>query len=112
MSPPTVVIGEQLSHAPAEQRVIVHSVSWTTYEHLLADLANQSSTRLTYDRGILEIMCPLPEHEEYNRTITLLVEVLAEEIRIEEISPAAHSISSPSTRRLGCQRSGAMMDID
>ena len=83
MSPPTLAIGEPVSHAQIEQRVIVHFVSWTTYEHLLADLSNQSSTRLTYDRGMLEIMCPLPEHEEGNRTIALLVEVLAEEMRID-----------------------------
>src|SRR5712691_10796692 len=83
MSPPILAIGRQVSHAPTEQRVIVHSVSWGTYERLLTDLANQSSTRLTYDRGILEIMCPLPEHEECNRTLALLVEVLAEEMHID-----------------------------
>ena len=83
MSPPTLAIGRQVSHAPTEQRVIVHSVSWGTYERLLTDLANQSSTRLTYDRGILEIMFPLPEHEECNRTLALLVEVLAEEMHID-----------------------------
>jgi Uma2 family endonuclease len=32
---------------------------------------------------MLEIMCPLPEHEEWNRTIALLVEVLAEEMRLD-----------------------------
>jgi Uma2 family endonuclease len=83
VSPPTLAIGEHVSHAQTEQRVIVRFVSWTTYEHLLADLSNQSSTRLTYDRGMLEIMCPLPEREEWNRTIALLVEVLAEEMRID-----------------------------
>ena len=83
MSPPTLAIGEHVSHAQTEQRVIVRFVSWTTYEHLLADLSNQSSTRLTYDRGMLEIICPLPEHEEWNRTIALLVEVLAEEMHID-----------------------------
>jgi Uma2 family endonuclease len=83
MSPPTLAIGEHVSHAQTEQRVIIRFVSWTTYEHLLADLSNQSSTRLTYDRGMLEIMCPLPEHEEWNRTIALLVEVLTEEMRID-----------------------------
>jgi Uma2 family endonuclease len=83
MSPPTLAIGEHVSHAQTEQRVIIRFVSWTTYEHLLADLANQSSARLTYDRGLLEIMCPLPEHGEWNRTIALLVEVLAEERRVD-----------------------------
>src|SRR4030095_5257548 len=83
MSPPTLTVEEQVSHGPAEQRVIVRFVSWTSYEHLLADLSNQSSTRLTYNRGTLEIMCPLPEHEEWNRTLALLVEVLAEGMHVD-----------------------------
>lgn len=83
MNPPPTAIAERVSHPPMEQRVIVRPVSWATYERLLADLANQSSTRLTYDRGTLEIMSPLPEHEEYNRTLALLVEVLAEELGID-----------------------------
>jgi Uma2 family endonuclease len=83
VSPPTLAIGEHVSYVQTEQRVIVRFVSGTTYEHLFADLSNQSSTRLTYDRGMLEIMYPLPEHEEWNRTIALLVEVLAEAVRID-----------------------------
>ena len=32
----------------AEQRVILHDVSWATYEELLVDLANHSAVRLAY----------------------------------------------------------------
>jgi Uma2 family endonuclease len=46
---------------------------------LLADHQDRSAPRFTYDRGTLEIMSPLPEHEECNRAIALLVEVIAEE---------------------------------
>jgi Uma2 family endonuclease len=74
---------EHMRRAPAEQRVIVRNVSWATYEKLLADLANQSSTRLTYDRGMLEIMSPLPEHERYNRILALLITVLTDEMGID-----------------------------
>jgi hypothetical protein len=45
MSLPLPPVAEHTSHTPAEQRVIVRNVSWTTYENLLADLANQSSLR-------------------------------------------------------------------
>jgi Uma2 family endonuclease len=38
---------------------------------------------MTFDRGILEIMSPTTEHEEYNRTIASLVEVVAEEMDVE-----------------------------
>ncbi len=69
--------------APPEQRVVLRDVSWETYERLLADLENSSAPRLTFDRGVLEIMSPLSEHEKANRTISLLVEVFAEEMGLE-----------------------------
>jgi Uma2 family endonuclease len=62
-----------------EQRVVMTGVSWATYERLLADLKDSSSPRVTFDRGVMEVMSPSAEHEESNRTIALLVEVLAEE---------------------------------
>src|SRR5437868_1631488 len=66
-----------------EQRIIVPNVSWATYESFLADLANQSSIRLTYDRGMLEIMSPLTEHERLKHIIELMIEILAEELDME-----------------------------
>jgi len=55
MSTQTDDVIEQLTPQPAEQKVILHNISWKTYESLLADYASQSSPRLTYDRGTLEI---------------------------------------------------------
>jgi Uma2 family endonuclease len=69
--------------ATPNDRVILCDVSWERYESLLADYAESSVHRLTYDEGTLEIMSPLEEHEESNRTINLLVEVVAEEREIE-----------------------------
>ncbi|MFH4113561.1 hypothetical protein WAI92_20940, partial [Acinetobacter baumannii] len=68
---------------PAEQRVVLRNVSWEAYERLLRDHAEASSPRFFYDRGTLEIMSPSAEHEEANRTLSLLVEVIAEEFGIE-----------------------------
>lgn len=65
-----------------EQRVVLRSVSWDTYEHILADRLDSSAPRFTYDRGVLEILSPSSEHERYNRTIALLIEVIAEESNI------------------------------
>jgi len=62
-----------------EGRVLLNNISWRTYENLLADLAEASAPRLTYDRGVLEIMSPLPEYEESNRTLARLVEMITEE---------------------------------
>ncbi len=63
--------------------VTLPGISWETYESLLADLSDRSVPHLTYDRGTLTIMSPTAEHEEYNRAIARLVEVLAEEFGIE-----------------------------
>jgi Uma2 family endonuclease len=66
-----------------EQRVLMTGVSWATYERLLDDLKDSSSRRVTFDRGVMEVMSPSAEHEESNRTIALLVEVLAEEFGLD-----------------------------
>ena len=68
---------------PADPTVILDNVSWRTYEQLLKDLVDSSAPRLTYDRGVLEIMSPTPEHERLNRTLAQLVEVVSEELQIE-----------------------------
>ena len=63
--------------------VLLHNISWSTYESLLRDHPDAASPRFTYDRGDLLIMVTSPEHEEINRTLNLLVELLAEEFEIE-----------------------------
>lgn len=63
--------------------VLLHNISWSTYERLLGDHPDVASPRFTYDRGDLLIMVTSPEHEEINRTLNLLVELLAEEFSIE-----------------------------
>jgi len=62
-----------------EQKVILEGVSWETYERLLAEHPESCGTRFIYDRGMLEIMVVSARHERPNRTLALLVEVLAEE---------------------------------
>jgi Uma2 family endonuclease len=65
-----------------EQRIILHNVSWETYEHLLAENADSNNPRFTYDRGVLGIMSPSAEHEELSHVLTLLVHVVAEELDV------------------------------
>lgn len=66
-----------------EQKILLRNISWETYEHLLADHQDNSAPRFTYDRGMLEIMSPLPEHEKINRRIAQLVLAVTEEMGIE-----------------------------
>lgn len=66
-----------------EQKVILHGISWETYERLLAEHEESSGTRFFYDHGVLEIMVLSLRHERLNRTLALLVEIWAEEMSID-----------------------------
>ena len=72
----------QLS-VPPGQRVLLHQVSWQEFESILEELGNHRSARIAYDNGILEIMTPLPEHEDDKEIIGDLVKALLEELDIE-----------------------------
>ncbi|NJM62897.1 MAG: Uma2 family endonuclease [Oscillatoriales cyanobacterium RU_3_3] len=68
---------------PPEQRVLLSNISWQLYESLLAELGNQRSSRIAYHQNKLEIMVPLPEHENRNRQIDRLIVALIEELNLE-----------------------------
>lgn len=68
--------------AVREQRVVLHNVSWQTYECLMKDLEDSSVPHFTYDRGALEILIPTPRHERYRLLFDLLLMVIAEELEI------------------------------
>jgi Uma2 family endonuclease len=86
-------------NSPAEQRVVLHNVRWETYERLLAEHADSSAPRFTYDRGELEIMSPSPEHERVNRRLAQLVLALTEEMGVE-----AEDLGSTTFRREDLKR--------
>jgi Uma2 family endonuclease len=66
----------------ADPEVVLSNVSWETYERLLEDLADSSVPHLTYDQGRLEIMSPTRAHERFNRTLNLIVEIVAAELNV------------------------------
>lgn len=65
------------------QSVLLENVSWQSFETLLIELGEHRVARLAYDRGILEIMAPLPEHEYYKEAIGVLVQDLADVLDID-----------------------------
>src|SRR5262249_41688514 len=65
--------------APPEERVLLHNISWETYERLLAENPEACGTRFFYDDGELEIMAVNAGHEGPNRTLAHIVEITAEE---------------------------------
>ena len=70
----------------AGQRVILHGISWETYEQLLSDFQDSHAAHFTYDRGALEIMVLSFKHETINRTLAQLVSVIAEEMQVDIIN--------------------------
>jgi len=68
---------------PAEHNVILHNVTWETYEWILSEHQDQSGTHFIYDEGELEIMVTSGRHEFPNWALELLVSILAEEWDID-----------------------------
>jgi Uma2 family endonuclease len=69
---------DAIARLPEGATLILHHVGWDEYEHLTEALADRPDLRLSYDRGRLEAMTPLAEHEAHARFIDDLVRVVAE----------------------------------
>lgn len=69
---------DAIERLPAGAILILHEVSWDEYERLLENLVDRPNVRVSYDRGRLEVMTPLPKHEAYTRFIDAVVRVFAE----------------------------------
>jgi Uma2 family endonuclease len=60
-----------------QDHVIMHGVSWQTFQQLLADRGEQCGVLLAYDRGTVELRVPSHEHEWVKTTLTQVVEAVA-----------------------------------
>src|SRR5438445_836710 len=83
MSAPTAEYREAVDHLPPGGMLVFQQVSWEDYEQLLKDLADRPGVRVSYDEGRLEIMSPLPEHEDYKDSLYSMVRVFSEVTGIE-----------------------------
>jgi Uma2 family endonuclease len=75
--PATNEILDAAEHLPAGTTLVVPEVAWDDYERLLEGLAERPRLRVSYDSGVVEIVSPLPEHEEYARFFDDLVRAYA-----------------------------------
>jgi Uma2 family endonuclease len=67
----------QLKIQPGQQ-LLVEDVNWQQFESILAELGERRASRLSYSKGRLEIMVPLPEHEKAKEIIGDMVKILLE----------------------------------
>ncbi len=73
---------QTLSPPITENRVILHPISWKTYQALLTDLGDSYHKKIAYIDSYLEIMSPLAEHENHNRFIESLLGTVVDELGI------------------------------
>jgi Uma2 family endonuclease len=64
------------------QHIVLENATWELYDQLLRDIGDRP-IRINYDQGRLEMMSPLPEHEEVKTLIHDLIKVLIAEMDIE-----------------------------
>lgn len=67
---------------PTKQRFILDNVSWKRYTRLL-HIFQDRHLRLTYDRGVLEIMTLSYKHENFSEFLGRLVEIITEELNLQ-----------------------------
>lgn len=75
-----------LQEAPSKQetqRVVLHNISWQTYQAMLADMGNHRSSRLAYDCGVLEIIMPSDLHEFIKHLLERIITALTEELNLK-----------------------------
>ena len=85
--------------ASPDERVLLHDVSWDEYTRLLRAFAGRRSVRLTYDRGVLEIMTPLFRHDNSTRFLGRVVVTLTEELHLPIASGGSTTLRQRRRRR-------------
>jgi Uma2 family endonuclease len=66
---------------PNEQRLVLKKISWQKYEQILSEMGEERKAHLTYNRGQLELMTPLQEHQRCSKLIESLLMVLGDELK-------------------------------
>ena len=89
---------------PAEQRVVLDNIRWSTYEAILDDVDNRHG-RITYDQGVLEIMSPSQRHERVKYWIRRLIDVATEELGVEVLG----GCSTTNPEKLGVVTSTSLL---
>ena len=72
----------------------VPHVSWEEYEQLIADLGDDYHVRVSYACGWLEIMSPLPEHEELADVVLGITREITRELGVKLVARGSMTIRS------------------
>ncbi|MBC7910293.1 MAG: Uma2 family endonuclease [Pyrinomonadaceae bacterium] len=94
------ILDRLTANATAEKH-IYYGVSWDTYTQLLEELGDDSNVRLTFNRGVLEIMSPKRLHEQMTRLVDMVVMFLAFELGLNVDNCGAMTLRVESVERGG-----------
>jgi Uma2 family endonuclease len=88
-----------ISTTPGElvQRLVIADVDWRAYSRLLWVFSERPSYRLTFDRGVLEIMTPL--HEREACLLGRFIDAITEESGTAVVASRSTTIRMRSRRR-------------
>ena len=89
-----IALDRPKTREPAGGRVLLRGVSWETYERLLDEHHESAGPRFTYDDGYLEIMTLSLEHEDPNRILASLVELILCEWDVDFLSSGSNTFKS------------------
>jgi Uma2 family endonuclease len=70
----TDVIKDSIAQLQPGESLLLSNIDWAEYKQLTEEMNEWPGVRLTYDRGSLEIMSPLPIHEKYKDFILRLLD--------------------------------------
>ncbi len=89
---------EQIIVPPGHQ-LLLKNVSWQQFQDILGNLGESRSARLSYSQGTLEIMTPLPEHEDDKVIIADFIKAILEEMDIEFRSLGSTTFENEAMRQ-------------
>jgi Uma2 family endonuclease len=84
---------------PRDQRVFLHGLTWADYERLLEIRGESAVPRMTYLRGVLELMSPSISHEQLKTTVARLLEAWVDEMGIDVNGYGSWTIKDEERKR-------------
>lgn len=65
------------------QVLLLKDIDWSAFEAILTELSDERAARISYSRGMLEIMTPLAIHESDKELIGDFIKIILEEMDLE-----------------------------
>jgi Uma2 family endonuclease len=87
-----IVTESKTKSEPAQERFVLWGVGWDGYQSLLNMVENRR-VRVTYDRGDVELISPLPKHERKKSLLGRFGRILARELRIPVMPMGSTTLS-------------------